>query len=372
MHECNHPTYNLRTIIAAIFTRPKPKQVWKGELPIMKFNIKTIFTYLVLYPVMVFCCLEIAFWILAYRPYKNENYSVDARPANAFTGHPTLGIQLHPGDYQVTVNDSLHFRARHQENQTRQVSGSPDPGHPDVLMLGCSFTYGFGVNDDQHFTSLLQQKFPAYSFQNAGVIGYGTVQSLLQLREQVSKRQLQAVVLNLSSFHLMRNTLSPRYRSNLKIGYARSSQAVDSQMGQARFPYLPSCTDSIRYADWKDIYKNWPGREWLASINWFQTLSEGFRENRETQREVTLCLIREIDRICRDQGIAFGVACLDTSADTEWIKDRVAPIPWLNVNFDFLDHNQINYPYDSHPNPAGHRLIAARITSLLSQLLDGQ
>lgn len=335
----------------------------------MRFNVKAGFKYLIYYPIMVFCCLEIAFRILGYEHYKNEDYSVQAEPDNAFTGHSRLGIHLHPGDYQVAVNDALHFRTRHLENHTRYVSDCADPDHPDVLFLGCSFTYGFGVNDDQHFTSLLQQRYPEWSFQNAGVIGYGTVQSLLQLQKSVEQQPIKAVVLNLSAFHLMRNTLSPQYRSNLKIGYARSSQSVDSQMEQARFPYRASCKDKIRYVSWQEIYHNWPGREWLASINWFQTLYDAAHENREIQRETTLCLIREMDAICKTYGIAFGVACLDTTPETAWLKNEAGSIPWIDVGFDFSDQKMINYPYDSHPNPAGHRLIAQKIEPLLTQLL---
>lgn len=335
----------------------------------MRINVKTGFKRLIYYPIMVFCCLEIAFRILGYEHYKNEDYSVQAQPADAFRGHASLGIQLHPGEYQITINDALSFHARHLGNHTRYVSDCPDPDYPDVLFLGCSFTYGFGVNDDQHFTSVLQQKYPEWSFRNTGVIGYGTVQSLLQLQERVDSRQLKAVVLNLSSFHFMRNTLSPQYRSNLKIGYARSSQSVENQMEQARFPYRPSCEDTIRYAPWKKIYKNWPGRERLASINWFQTLYDASREDRDTQVETTLCLIREMDAICKARGIRFGVACLDTTPETDWLKSEVAPIPWVDVGFDFSDQALTNYPYDSHPSPAGHQLIAKNIAPLLTTLL---
>ena len=336
----------------------------------MRLSVKIILKYLIYYPVMVFCCLEIAFRILGYQHYKNEDYSVQARPVNAFVGDPTLGIRLQPGEYQITINDALSFHARHLENHTRYVSDCEVPDHPDILFLGCSFTYGFGVNDDQHFTSLLQQQHQTWSFQNAGVIGYGTVQSLLQLQERVDTQRLKAVVLNLSSLHFMRNTLSPQYRSNLKIGYARSSQAVESQMEQARFPYRASCAEPIQYASWKDIYSNWPGREWLASINWFQTLYDTSRENRDAQVENTLCLIREMDAICQAHHISFGIACLDSSPGTNWLKSKAGSISWVDVGFDFSDETLTNYPYDSHPNPAGHQLIAERIEPLLIQLLD--
>jgi hypothetical protein len=333
----------------------------------MKINLKNLLFYLM----MACCCLEVAFRIMGYEPWKNDDYSVVAQPENAYVGHQDLGILNNPGTYRITMNEGLVFNTRHLEDNTRYVGAGPDTAVKDVVMLGCSFTYGFGVNDDQPFTSLLQQQFPEVSFQNAGVIGYGTVQSLLQLKELVKNQHPKVVILDISSFHFMRNTLSPQYRSNLKIGYGRSSHRVDNQMSKARFPYKSSCADTIQYAPWKNIYQSWPGREWLATINWFQTLYDLSREEVGRQIEVTACLIREMESICRANAIRFGVACLDSSPETNALKERLLPqMPWVDVNFDFSNQQWINHPYDTHPNPTGHQYIATSIVPLLNTLLD--
>lgn len=335
----------------------------------MKINFKPVVKNLIYYPIMVFCCLEIAFRILGYESFQNNDYSVAAQPNNAFLGDTELGIQLNPGIFQITINEGLTFEAHHLENKSRYVSDCPNATEANILFLGCSFTYGFGVNDDQHFTSLLQQKYPALSFQNAGVIGYGSVQSLLQLKRRVKMQPLKAVILNFSSFHFMRNTLSQQYRSNLKIGYGRSSNHVDSQMDQSRFPYLPACEETIKYAPWEEIYENWSGREWLASINWMQTSYDYAKEDLPAQIEATACIIQEMAAICKENNIPFGVACLDTSPETDLLKAKVSPIKWKDVDFDFSDQGFINHPYDSHPNPAGHRQIADKIEPFLTELL---
>lgn len=318
---------------------------------------------------MVFCCLEIAFRILSYESFHNIDYSVAAQPDNAFMGDAELGIQPNPGTFQITINKGLTFNAHHLKNRSRFVSECPNATKTNILFLGCSFTYGFGVNDDQHFTSLLQKKHPALSFQNAGVIGYGSVQSLLQLKEQVKTQPLKAVILNFSSLHFMRNTLSQQYRSNLKIGYGRSSHTVDSKMSRSRFPYLSSCEAPIQYAPWEEIYKNWRGREWLASINWIQTSYDYAKEDLPAQVEATICIIQEMAAICQENNIPFGVACLDTTPETDLLKAQVSPTQWVDVGFDFSNQRFINHPYDSHPNPAGHRQIADKIGPFLTQLL---
>ena len=335
----------------------------------MKINFKSVVKNLIYYPIMVFCCLEIAFRILGYESFQNNDYSVAAQPDNAFLGDTELGIQLNPGAFQITINKGLTFNTHHLENNSRYVSDCPNATKPNILFLGCSFTYGFGVNDEQHFTSLLQKKHPALSFQNAGVIGYGSVQSLLQLKELVRTQQLKAVILNFSSFHFMRNTLSREYRSNLRIGYRRSSNNVDSKMNQSRFPYLPACEEPIQYASWEEIYENWIGREWLASINWIQTSYDYAKEDLPAQIEATVCIIQEMAAICKENNIPFGVACLDTTPETGLLKTKVSPINWVDVGFDFSNQSFINHPYDSHPNPVGHRQIADKIEPFLIKLL---
>jgi hypothetical protein len=334
----------------------------------MKNRFALWLKWILWYPVMVFLCLEIAFLILGYRSYHNDDYSIKANPANAFIGHPSFGIQLNPGTYDISINDSLHFKATHLENHTRKVSyGKKDS--TDILLLGCSFTYGFGVNDDETFASLLQKEHPNLGFENDGVIGYGTVQSLLQLKEAVIQNPPKALILIFSKYHFMRNTLSPEYRSNLKTGYHRSSQNVDNLMAQSQFPYKTDCDSRIQLASWNEMYENWPGREWLASINWFQTLRDKFNENQALQIEVTVCLIKEMQAICKENAIDFGLVCLDGDVRTQAIKLALSDLPWLEVGFDFENNEWTNAPFDTHPSAAGHRYIANRIEPFLSQLL---
>lgn len=334
----------------------------------MNTRKKTWLKGLLLYPVMVFICLEIAFLIMGYERFKNDDYSIQSSPKNAFVGHPELGIQLNPGAYKINVNKGLSFNARHLADHSRYVAGRQQ-NHTSVLLLGCSFTYGFGVDDAQNFASLLQKDFPETGIQNAGVPGYGSVQSLLQLKAQPDSAHLKVVLLHFSSFHFMRNSLSQPYRSNLRIGYKRSSQDVDNLLQQSKFPYKSSCAGPIEFASWESMYSNWPGRDCFAAINALQTAFDKASEDREQQLEITACLLREMHDLCQQKGVKFGVVCLDTTPETKQLKKRLDGIPWLDVNFNFSDKALTNDPYDSHPNPSGHQLIAHKIQPFIGSLL---
>ncbi|MCE7992878.1 MAG: hypothetical protein HEP71_12895 [Roseivirga sp.] len=338
----------------------------------MKSRWRTIVKWCFLYPAVFVLCMELALRILGWGTFYVDDYSIRTEPENAFIGHSELGIQLNPGQYRIILNDSVRFTATHGEGNYRVIPAGKNELNPAVLMLGCSFTYGYGVNDDENFVSLLQKEFPDFNFRNAGVIGYGTVQSLMQLREAIKKDSLQAVVLNFSSFHLMRNGLSQTYRSNLKMGYQRSSQTVESLMREARFPYINSCDLKINYQPWETMYTNWYGREWSAIVNWQQLADDRRKDARIDELMVAMCIIHEIVNLCEDRGIAFGLVCLDTTPETEELNRALPEIDWLNAGFDFTNEALTNLPYDSHPSAEGHAYLAEKMKPFLTGLMDGK
>ncbi len=79
----------------------------------MRKGTKAWLRNLLYYPMMAFCCLEIALRILGYESFQNEDYSVKSSPENAFVGDSVLGIRLNAGEYRTTVNDGLTFGATH-------------------------------------------------------------------------------------------------------------------------------------------------------------------------------------------------------------------------------------------------------------------
>jgi hypothetical protein len=85
--------------------------------------------------------------------------------------------------------------------------------------------------------------------------------------------------------------------------------------------------------------------------------------------EATLCLIKEIQQICRENDITFGLICLDKDWRTEALHDGLPEIPWLDIDFDFKNKQWVNEPYDSHPSPNGHAFIADKIEPFLSKLM---
>jgi hypothetical protein len=238
-------------------------------------------------------------------------------------------------------------------------------------MLGCSFTYGYGVDDDSNFVAILQRNYPKEVFGNYGVIGYGTVQSYIQLKEILAQDHLpKQVLLNFSTLHFMRNTMEQQYRSNLRVGYRHSSKDVDARLKSARFPYMSSCNGQVEYVAWGKMYSNWFGRDWLAMVNWFQSGYDNYRDGQNKSTDLTAYLINEMNRLCQEKKVVFNVVFLDSNAQTQALKPMLKDVDVLEVSFDFNNRDLTNLPYDSHPNSKGHLLIAKKIKTLIQSGVD--
>ena len=218
--------------------------------------------------------------------------------------------------------------------------------------------------------ALAQEKHPEWNVQNKAVVGFGTAQHLLQLRQLLQNESPKCVVLGLSSVHFIRTVLSEKYRANLRIGYRRSSSDIDNRMVGARFPYFNDKSGKAKHVSWNNLYYELPGRYWSASINFVHGILERQRETTCKPVEVTASLIREMQQICKEKNIPFGVICLDTSGETKALKKVMKNVPWKNVGFSFKKKKYTHLPHDSHPNSAGHKKIAGSVIPFIEKLLE--
>jgi len=330
------------------------------------------------YTILIVVCFEVALWILGFRPYTNVDYKVESQPNNAFLGDRLLGIKLNPGTYAITLNDSVKFTATHLKNNQRLVPAtniSNTTPTQTIHFMGCSFTYGYGVNDAETYVNLCQKSFPNSLVKNYGVMGYGTIQSALQLNQiadptTAKLKENDIVLLCFSSHHFMRNSLSQEYRSRLKIGYENSSKDLQKEMDLANFPMRSSCANKTTFVKWIKMYKNWFGRDYFASINFLQSTYDRYIDSKTEEIAITQCLIEEMANKCAKNKVKFAVICLNQNNRTEELHQNLPTIRWLDIGFDFSNKNITNLPYDSHPNSKGHLFIHHKIHPFLAQLLS--
>lgn len=157
------------------------------------------------------------------------------------------GRQTHPGAYDFTYsNNSLGFRGS-REYRTKQ------PGEFRILLLGDSFTYGMGVNDDQTFASHLEQSLRRHNLNaeviNSGNPGHGTDYELKLFQTVGAKLQPDVTVLCFFPAAFERDAQGEYYA----VGPGGKLQAKR----------LKSATRGM-----KSFLFNFPGYNWL--ISWSQ------------------------------------------------------------------------------------------------------
>jgi len=92
----------------------------------------------------------------------------------------------------------------------RATRARPDPppdARVEVVLVGGSWTAGYGVRDDETFGWLLGEALPEVRVENLGAGGYGTLQSGMRAELAYAQRRIapDVVVYGFATFHAMRN-----------------------------------------------------------------------------------------------------------------------------------------------------------------------
>lgn len=144
----------------------------------------------------------------------SNNISVLRRPWAA--PHPTLGWinrggvhnSTEPGHVPMTFWADGRRANRASETKTAKTR---------AILVGCSFTQGYGVSDNETYSYLLDEKYPEVRFDNYGTGGYGTMQSLLMTKYVFSNTPVpDLVIYGYIPNHEDRNVASASWASALR------------------------------------------------------------------------------------------------------------------------------------------------------------
>ncbi|MEM8891596.1 MAG: hypothetical protein AAGD28_26700 [Bacteroidota bacterium] len=329
-----------------------------------------------IYLLLIFApCLEIALRILQYEPYRQEEFLIQASPTQCLIPHPTLGFALNPGSFSVQINQAKPYTVTHGPDSLRVTHASSLADSLEkIFLLGCSYTYGMGVDDTESFPYLLQEAFPKYMIKNFGVPGFGNVQSYLQLESEILKGNIpKLVILNLVDFHLERNVLTPDYRKNLHMGFARSSEEIKDKMKPGRIPFILSSEEELilGWESWDSVYQNWRGRESLASVNLFQSIADRWEREALDPTTQSLQLFEAFQALCEKHEIIFCISNLRANKTSEELLEAISElgIDTLDMGLDLLSTDFSSLPEDSHPNTSAHRHYFKKISVYLQKIL---
>src|SRR4029078_9219733 len=141
----------------------------------------------------------------------------------------------------------------------RATAPAPDLDRPQVVGIGCWYTQGRAVTDQETYPWRLQAEFPSHAFLNYGTAGYGTYQSLLALeRYFAAGHDSPAVVIyGFIDYHEERNVAPAGWLKAL---------ATASRAGTLSVPFVSIGAEGNLERHVLDRANSWPLRSHLASV----------------------------------------------------------------------------------------------------------
>jgi hypothetical protein len=251
-------------------------------------------------------------------PGRDDPDWAQSDPVIGWTNRPGTGHPDDPGRVP------MHFWS----DGERVSASQPDKPAPHrVLLLGCSFTQGWGVTDEETFAWHLNEAFPDVRFEDYGVGGYGTYQALLMLERLLRESRDHPpdfVVYDFMSDHPRRNVAD--------IGWLK---VLKSSRGLYNVPPHVSVEGGALVEHPAGLIRAWPLEgvsSWVAALHdaWL-----AFRRPPDRAgREATNLLLARMDREAREAGSQLVVVLLEE--------------PPTRVR-DFLEHQQITFLDCSEP-----------------------
>jgi len=260
-----------------------------------------------------------------------------------------------PGATPVEVTILPDRRRRTRPNPDLSGRGAP------VLLLGCSFTFGWAVSDDETWAWGLQALRPDLAVENRGTGAYGTFQALLLLERVLASGERPARVLyGFIPQHGARNVGDPSWLKALGI---LSGQNITGP------PYTTLAADGGLIRHPPEPYPAWPLRAHSAAMTLLQDTSYAFaaRDRARTSDEVTRRLVAEMAERSRAAGARFSVVLLSVGA-----REREAIVPFARARgIDVIDCDRPlglsdRVPGELHPNARVHAAWAECVAGALA------
>lgn len=233
----------------------------------------------------------------------------------------------------------------------RSVPGSV-PERPRVLVLGDSWTFGHGVEDEQTYSAHLQSLWHDVAVRNLGVMGYGPAHVLLTLERALATESAPTLVLyGWTPIHVPRSYVRASYLERTAGGRA---PRFELEGGDLVYAGLADRSEAI--AD---------GARGLGKAEWARTVAA----------------VERMAALSADHGARFVLVLLPgsdgmrpyarKSRRMRRAMDR-AGVEVVDLQADpaFPKTDALFLPNDGHPNARWHELVAGAVAQRLRPLAD--
>ncbi len=259
---------------------------------------------------------EISLRLIGIKPWKYVAINDSISGKNIFKDDPVLGWISTEDKYEVNPVDQREkiFKLTIGKNGERETGLERKNFKREILIVGGSFSQGWGVSDEDTFSAKLEKKYSDIKVHNYGQGGYGTVQSTLLLEREIKQRKLsELVIYGFIEHH--------EYRNVARVNWLRTL-AMYSQRGTTKTPY-GFINEENKLIFKKPIsYVNFPFKENLSLISLIEKVfaknmsKKGFprdSKRKKQQKIVTEKTILKMQNIAKKNNSNFLVLILDYS-----------------------------------------------------------
>lgn len=241
------------------------------------------------------------------------------------------------------------------------------PTHADIITVGCSYTWGHGVENEQTYSSIIERK-TGLSVSNLALSSYGTVQSVLRLKRNTDLKP-KYVIYGWINSHIQRN-LSPCAPSYLPI--CSATAYVDF----APDPYIhkPIFSDSVSKS--RAYYY---GSGFFGVFNTTAIAAEyrpresRYLESADKRMDSSRFILSQLDEVVSAAGAQLIILDLTNASGAKKprAQELYSNIPAGAIFLDMgasigsLDHRALGLPRDGHPNARAHNIIAGKVIEVL-------
>jgi hypothetical protein len=295
-----------------------------------------------------------------------------------------LGWAHQPG--QAGVFETPQFRTNVRINQLglrdREHTYKRPEGTRRILVLGDSFAWGYGVEEAERFSQVLEASLGVEVI-NAGVSGYSTDQELLWLREEGRQYDFDLVVLVLAGNDIGDNQQELVHHIYYKPRFVfeagqltLTGNPVPKSGPRGRLIYYLSQRSALayflvqRYFDFQDRFS----RLRTQAANSSPMATDG--SSAGLPASLTVALLREIERIATDKEAGFVIVATSrwwNSPGGETYREFLTTLQ--EENFSVLDVEALPgfdtdtmlIRDDGHWNGAGHAFVAQALEALIER-----
>ncbi|MFK7947974.1 MAG: hypothetical protein AB8G11_10305 [Saprospiraceae bacterium] len=317
--------------------------------------------------VITLLLLEVTIRLCGVVPFRVHSFEIQSNPKFCLIPNEQYGFGLNIGEFEVAINKEVKYKCTHSTDSSRILNHKPiDNFNKTVDIHGCSFTYGMSVDDSLAFPFLLQQQFQNIQFRSFAVPGFGTIQALIRLQEQIKTNKIpDTLIICYAHFHDERNALNTNYRKSLYHGFLNANDDVIPLFEKSKIPYY-DMEKGIQYCSWNDLYHNWSGRDYLATVN---SLQNAFEKMQLTQgKSATHQILLEINDLCKANNVKMIVGGITKNESTGYTIEfcKQQGIATIDIGLELPSEEFSNLPYDIHPNEKAHRIFWKRLSNLFS------